>query len=185
MTVLRLERERIGAGKRRTAAEELPQRRSERVEVGGRSGRDARGLLRRLVVRRAGTGDQGADRLVDGHRDAEVAQAGAAVRGEPDVVWLDVAVHDAVLVGVRERIRERASGANHLVHGQPAAGHRREPFGERPARHVAGDDVQHVAVLYRVVDGDDVRVVAESRRQPRLAPHPLARLGAGRAGPGA
>ena len=36
-------------------------------------------------------------------------------------------------------------------------------------------------VLDRVVDGDHVRVVAEPRHQPRLAPHPLAGLGARRA----
>ena len=55
--------------------------------------------------------------LAAGHRDAEVAEAGAAVRVEPDVVRLDVAVDDAVRVGVGERVGERAAGAQHLGDG--------------------------------------------------------------------
>ena len=123
--------------------------------------------------------------IAGGDRDAEVAQAGVAVGREPDVVGLDVAVDDAVLVGVGERVGQRAAGAEHLRDRQAPPGRRREPLGQRAARHVAGDDVQHAAVLDRVVDGHDVRVVAEPRHQARLAPHPLARDGSGEAVTGA
>jgi hypothetical protein len=91
---------------------------------------------------------------------------------------------DAVLVGVREGVRQRAAGAQHLADAEPAAGGGREPGGERAAGHVARDDVQRAVVLDRVIDRHHVRVVAEARHQPRLAAHPLPCLRAGRARPG-
>ena len=169
------QRERVGAGEGRAAREQLPERRAERVDVGLRLRRRARRLLGRLVVRRAGGQPGGLDGA-EHDRDAEVAEAGGAVAREPDVVRLDVAVHDVVGVRVGERVRDGAAGAQHIRHRHPAAGRGGERRRQRAAVHVAHDDVQLPAVVERVEDGDHVRVVAEPGHEPRLAPHPLAHL---------
>ena len=88
------------------------------------------GLLRRHVGRcadrRAGLGQRVALRSVratrDGLRDAEVRHRGAAAR-EQHVVGLDVAVHDAVAVRIRERARDVAQDADRLVERHRAAQH--------------------------------------------------------------
>ena len=183
VAVLGEQRHRVRAGERRAPAEQLPQRGAERVEVGLRERRGARALLGRLVVGRPGRAAGGLERVAGGHRDAEVAEAGAAVGAEPDVVGLDVAVDDPVRVRMGERVGERAAGLQHLGGREPAVRERDEPLRQRPAGHEARDDVQPTRVLDGVEDGDDVRVVAEPRHQARLAAHPLARLLAGRPGP--
>ena len=182
--VLCEQRCRVRAEERRAPAEQLPQRRAERVEVALGQRRPAGGLLGRLVVRRARRA-AGALGIAGRDGDAEVAQPGAAVRREPDVVGLDVAVHDAVLVRMGERVGQRPARAQDLGDAEPLGGRGREPGGERAACHEARHDVQRTAILDRVVDGHDVRVISEARHQARLAPHPLARLGAGGAGQGA
>ena len=185
VAVLREQRDGVGAGERRPPAQQLPQRRAERIEVGLRQRRGAGALLGRLVVRRPRGGGGAAGRIAGDHRDAEVAEARAAVGAEPDVVRLDVAVDDPVGVGVGERVGERPAGAQDLRGLEPPVRHGGEPLGERAAGHVARDDVQHAPVDDRVEHGDDVGVVAEPRHEARLAPHPLARLGADLAGAGA
>ena len=99
---------RRGRRERRPAAEQLVERRAERVEVGRRAGGAARRLLRRDVERRARSGRP---RLVAPRRPTAMPKSPSAAlpsAAEPDVVRLDVAMHDAVGVGVRERVGELA-----------------------------------------------------------------------------
>ena len=149
----------MAAAERRAAGEELVERGAERVEVRGRAGPLAARLLGRDVVR--GPGRARGAQLVGGERDAEVAECRAAVGGEPGVVGLDVAVHDAVGVDVGERVGELLARAEHLGHRQPSLGRRGEPLGQRAAGHEARDDRQPVAVLDRVVHGHDPRVLPQ------------------------
>ena len=175
----------VGRLERRPSRQQLPQRRAERVEVARRQRRRGRRLLRRDVIRRPGRRTARLGRVPGAGGDAEVTQPGAAVRGEPDVVRLHVAVHDAVRVRMRERVGELAAHAQDLGQRQPVVRAGREPVGERPAGHEARDDVERLVVLDRVVHRDHVRVVAEPRHEARLAPHPGAHLRSRRALAGA
>ena len=94
---------RVVARERRLAGDQLVQHAAERVEVGPRRHLAAERLLRRHVGHRA---DDHAvhrqPRLLERDGEAEVADLGRAVGGEPDVAGLEVAVDDAVLVRVGE-----------------------------------------------------------------------------------
>ncbi len=159
------------------AAQQLVERDAEREQVAARRRGLAERLLGRGVARRAG----GVGVLALGHGDAEVAQRRLALGVDPDVVGLDVAVHDPVRVRVSERVGDLAPGGDHLLRLQPAGGRALEPVGERPARHVARDQARRARVVEDVVDGDDVAVAAEPGGQPRLTPQPLPRRRAGHA----
>ena len=92
------------AEQRVLAAEALVQGQRQGVDVGGGPGPQPVGLLGRHVGERpehvAGAG-QGP--LAGDPGDAEVDELRLAARGDQDVLGLDVAVDDAVAVGVRER----------------------------------------------------------------------------------
>ena len=161
----------------RPAADELVQGRAERVEVAVGPDAAAVRLLGRHVERRAGqraAPRPGASSPASAMPKSPSAAPPSPV--EPDVVRLDVAVDDAVVVRVRQRAGQLGPDAHDVRHGQPVAGRRGEPRGERAARHVARDDEQRAVVLDDVVHGHDLRVVAQPRHQPRLAPDALARL---------
>ena len=53
-------------------------------------------------------------RLVDRHRQPEVAEFGGAVLGQPDVAGLEVAVDDAVLVGIGQRLADLVGDAQRV-----------------------------------------------------------------------
>ena len=120
------------------AAQQLVERHAEGEEVRQRRRGVAERLLGRGVAGRAG-GRRGLA-LVDGH--AEVAERGLALGVDPDVVGLDVAVHDAVRVGVRERLRDLAAGRDHLLRLEPPGRRPPEPVRQRAAGHVAGDEAR-------------------------------------------
>ena len=105
--------------------------------------------------------------------DAEVADLHRAV-GEPhDVRGLQVPVHDALFVGVRE-------GGGDLVGDVHDVGDRQglllvllQELAEVAALQELHDEVQHAVVLTEVMDDGDPAVL-ERRRDARLAPEPLA-----------
>ena len=156
--------------------DQLVEHRAERVEVGLRRGLAAERLLRRHV------GD-GADhhpvlreaRAVERDREPEVADLGDAVRGQPDVARLEVAVHDALRVREGEAARRRPSRSRACA---PAAA--RPPPSRSAldiaAAHELGDDVGCAALLADVEDGDDVcgcaprRPIACASRMMRSRP---------------
>ena len=149
---------------RRTADEQLPQRRGERVDVGalvavalavehlrrGPRHRDADvvgGLGRGVALAGAATGD------------AEVGQARGAVGADEDVGRLDVAVRDVGAVRRLDGTRELDAGAQDVLDG--------EALGPGPHRQVGRRVVLHDEVGPAVVgrtgteDLHDVRVVAQ------------------------
>ena len=153
------------------AAEQLVERHAEREEVAQRGRGLAQGLLGGGVAGRAGRGRG----LALGDGDAEVPERRLALGVDPHVVGLDVAVDDAVRMGVRERVGDLAPGRDHLLRLQASRRRALQPVRQRPAGHVARDEAGRAVVLEDVVDGDDVAVAAEARGQARLAPQPLPR----------
>ena len=122
---------------RRTAREHLVGEAAERIEIGAVIGLGiARRLLRRHVGRRADRRPHLREplrravvaRRADRLGDAEVGDRGRAA-GEQHVVGLDVAVHDAVLVRVRERLGHVAQQSHRLGDGE-----RRAAFESRAQR---------------------------------------------------
>ena len=108
-------------------------------------------------------------------RDAEVGHERAArARLEQDVVRLDVPVHDAAAVRVRQRPGDLAHHAHRVGRRQraPCA----QPLAERLPLDVAHDEEDEPARLADAVDGDDVRV-REAGGGARFAHEAFARLG--------
>ena len=101
----------------RPAGHHLIQHGSQGVEVAAGVGCAAQRLLRRHVgygaQHHAGLGDP---RPVYRHGQAEVAQLGGAVLGEPDVAGLQVAVDDATSVGVLQRLPDLVGNTDCVVY---------------------------------------------------------------------
>ena len=150
------------SGKDCVPREQLVRRRAQRVDVGAVVHlRVAGRLLRRHVRRRAdgradlreGRAGHRRPRGADGLGDAEIEHDGGAAR-EHHVVWLDVAMHHAPLVCIRERLRHVAQDADDFgdreraapdMHAQGLAFHERhgvegEPVGLTCREH--RDDVR-------------------------------------------
>ena len=114
------------------------------------------------------------ERLIPGEvGDAEVRQlghAGGAARGVGDehVLRLDVAVHDAALVRVRERAAQGEADPQHVAVGEQPLG---AEFVDRAAVDELGDEVARRVVLAGVEDRDDPGMV-EPAGGERLALRP-------------
>ena len=109
-------------------------------------------------------------------REPEVGELHGAVGREEDVLGLQVAVHDALRVGVLEREQGLAHDLGGLRGREPAVGV--EEVAHGPAVHVLHHHVVDAVDGAPVVDGDDVRVVqrgggarlaAEPVDEPRIA----------------
>ena len=118
---------------------------------------------------RGGPGPARAGRGAERLGDAEVGHHGGA-GGEEDVVGLDVAVDDAVLVGVGEGPGHVAEQAHHLGEWERTP---REPRAERLALDVGHGVVGQPVALARREQGDDVRV-GEPGGEPDLLAEALA-----------
>ncbi len=165
----------------RGAGGDLVQDAAEGVEVAAVVDLAARDLLGRHVVRgahgHAAAGELGGEADVVGEAgDAEVADLHGAV-GEPhDVGGLQVAVDDALVMGV-------AKGRGHLlrdvddhVHGQRSGVVVLQELAEVAAFEELHDEVEGTAggaVVAEVVDDGDAPVL-EGRGHARLTPEPLA-----------
>ena len=176
MQVLRNDRHGIVTQEGRATGDELVEHRAEGVEVVARVGGPAEGLLRGHVCRRAD------DHALDGEpgvrsqiREPEVAELHRALGGEPDVRGLQVAMDDATVMGVLEGARDLVGEPQRVRHRKAVTGAVAQQPLQVAARHVLGDDVG-CALLAHIVDPDDVRVVAEAARCPRLAPDASVRV---------
>ena len=141
------------------------------------------GLLGRDVVERADRGPVAGDLVLLGQvdRQAQVGQLGGPVVGDQDVVGVDVAVDQPLLLGVLQPQRD--------LPGQPRRGGRRDRavLGDQRADRLALDVLHHEVALAvglaLVVDphevlvlelGPDPRLALEPGDRPRVV-HPLGR----------
>ena len=124
---------RVVGGERGTPGHQLVEGDAERIQIARGADLVAADLLGGEIAHRADDdplGGQAVGALELG--DAEVAERGRAVGGQPDVVGLDVTVHDPVCVGVRQRGRDLAADAQDVGRSRPLA---RQHRGQRPAAH--------------------------------------------------
>jgi hypothetical protein len=138
--VLRHDGHGVGAGERRLAGEHLVEHAAERVDVGGRPDLVPRRLLGGHVHRRPDRHARLRELLTGGivgrARDAEVGDERVLAR-EEDVLRLDVAVDDPLLVRVVERAADLEGDAERVLDGEhpfavePVAG------APRPARRAS------------------------------------------------
>ena len=168
---------------RRLAGEHFIKHGGERIDVGASVDHAIAGrLLGRHVLRRAerqsGLGDPPAAGIRDGQRDAEVGDDRLPVL-EQDVLGLEVAVDDAVTVGVVERIGDGHRDANGVVDRKLLLA--LQPVPQRLALDVRHDVEQQPLGFARIEQRKEVRMLkvgrdAESRsenarrRAPRRAP---------------
>ena len=119
--VLRDDRHGVVAEERRAAGHHFVRHAAQRVEVGA----GVRLAAQRLLGRHVG---DGADHhafhrqaaAFEGHGEAEVADLGGAVLGQPDVAGLEVAMDDAALVRVRQTLLDLLRDADRLLYRQAA-----------------------------------------------------------------
>ena len=163
---------RVGVVERDLAREQLERHAADRVEVRPRADVLRHRLLGRHVGRRA---DRRARRGQEGARlhlrrrlgDAEVGDLHAPVRGDHQVLGLEVAVDDAVLLRVGEPGEQALEHAADLRQG-----HLADVRAQRAALDVLHRDVRRAVVLEVVVHGDDVRM-AQRAGHARLAQEAL------------
>ena len=158
----------------RLAGEHLEQDEAEAVLI-GRGPHVARRLrlLRAHIEGSAGVLDDGvrATRDIINLRDAEVSELGTPVRAEEDIGWLDIAMHDADIVGGLQTARHVGGDPQCVTAWQrPMC----QPFGEGAATDVFEDEVLRAIRLDdEVMHGDEIRVDAHARSRFGLAREPL------------
>jgi hypothetical protein len=155
--VLERDRDRAVGLERERAGQHLVEDDTHRVDVGGRSGRLAHRLLGRAVL----DGGQhharrGELRSVRGPSDAKVGDFHLPVGADEDVLWLDVAVDQPLLVGEVQR-GEDLDGDVHGP-GDAQGGTFPDQRLEVRALDVLHHDVVRWPVGPDVVDGDNVGV---------------------------
>ena len=149
------------ARERRVAGEHLVEHGAQGVDVGaGVDGLLAHGLLGAHVVRgaegEAGLGHAGAAGLLHGEGDAEVGDEGLALV-QQDVLGLDVAVDDALAVGVVEGAGDFGGEADGVGDGEHAFA--REAGAQRLAGDERHDVVEQAVGVAAVEQREDVRML--------------------------
>ncbi len=168
------DRERVLAVERHAADEALIGDHAERIDVGAPIEPLGARLLRAHVMRRA-DGHSGARELAARRRlrDSEIRDHRQPVLVEHDVVGLDVAVHDAALVRVREGARHLDEDLTDLARGERAA--RGQHGRQWLAAQKLHDEIDHPAGFADAVNRDDAGVL-ELGGRTGLALEPLDEL---------
>ncbi len=96
--------------------------------------------------------------------ESEIADFRAGLQIEQDVGRFDVAVEDAVFMGVGEAVTDPRNEADHLSRIDRHAIGRME---QRLPRHVLHDDIEHAVHLAEVENSNEIRMV-EFRHRLRL-----------------
>ena len=173
-------RRRRVALKRGTAGDHLVQQGAEREDVAASVERLAVDLFGRHVWQGAGNRASADER----RRRRTSSVAARCPLGEPEVeqrgaggsqhhvAGLEIAMHEAVLVRVSERVGRLRRDLDRVVRGNRPSG---QAAGQRFAFHQFHDEVIEAAVVAHVEDAADVRVV-EARDRLRLAMEQLAPL---------
>ncbi len=159
-------------GERRLARQHLVEKTADRVEVAPHLDLFAERLLGRHV--RHGADDRAVGSLrhaLRRGREAEVAELREAVRGQPHVRGLHVAMEDAARVRVCQRLADLAGDPHCVRDGEASALAALELLLERAAGHELAHEVRPSVLLPEVVDGDDARMVAEAGHRARLERH--------------
>ena len=125
------------------------------------------GGLRRWVATAHGRGFW--LRVANEFRNAEVGDFHAAFGVEQDVLRLDVAMEDAFVVRVLERLADFGNDGQGLLGGEAARLH---GLAEIDAIDKFHQQIKETVRLAKIVDGDNVRM-AESRQHSALACEPL------------
>ena len=160
------------ADERHVTGQQLPEHDSERVDIGRGRDRLAARLLGREVFAGAEHRPGLRDAVIDVQRagDAEVGHLHLALAAEEDVLRLDVAVDEPVVVREREPVGDRERELERPSDRQPARPE--DELLEVLAVDVLEDDELPAVVVATVDDGDDVRV-REPRDRARLAAEAL------------
>src|SRR6266850_1306729 len=156
---LRMEHRRQRAREGRFAVPQLVKAHAERVDVGRGVDRLALHLLRRHIGRRAdhAPGRRQPVLVVDELGDAEVEDLRLPAIGDEDVVGLQVAMDDRVVMRDADRREELLDQVDRHVDAEASV--YVEPRPHRAALDPLHDDEQDGAVLVEVVDANDARVV--------------------------
>ncbi len=161
---------------RRVAGQELVERRAERVEVAPRVG----AATERLLGRHVEGGPDGAlfaaaVPATKASCEAEIAELGEPVLGQPDVLRLDVPMGEAVGVSVLEGLKDLIGEADHLFELETLSAGAEESTAQGAAGHELAHHVRDASLFAAVEDGDDSRVLREPRDGARLGRDSLAR----------
>ena len=151
---------RIVRAERQPTGQHVEEQHAERIQVGLLVERIALDLLRAHVGRRAHAHDEGrvgVELLVDVEREAEVGDLHVVLLVDQDVRRLDVAVHDALAVGVVERHAALENDPDRAVDRQQVL--EAAVALERAAGEVLHHHIGLVGLDRGVVDTDDVGVV--------------------------
>ncbi len=168
------QRRRVALAHERVAARQhFIQHDAEREQVGAAVDRHTRYLLGRHVFRRAER-CPGLRHARGRHvGDAEVGELAAARGRDHHIGRLDVAVDDAVLLRVVERVGHLRGDLRRR--GERGARQLAQHLLQRASLEQLHRDVGHAGVLADVEDGDDIRMV-EAAGRARFAQEALAHL---------
>ncbi len=151
-------------------------RAEDRAELGPVSGGQRRGVHQRRRVRRAGGRPWRVERL----RQPEVEDLDLPFSGQLDVLRLEVAMDDPLLVGLLEGLGDLPGHRQGLVEGKGAG---LQPFRQGGALDQLHDQGAHPARLFEPEDRRDVGMV-QLGEQPCLALEARQTLGVGGEGRG-
>src|SRR5262245_10645476 len=110
-------------------------------------------------------------------REPKISELDRSISGEPEVAWLQIAVHDALHVRVLQGLAHLLSNSQHLADGQATIRCALPKRVERAAIDELSHDVGVPLFLPNVEHADDVRMVSEAGERPCLTLEPREGLG--------